>query len=62
MELPPPTVPAPHPQLDALLGSVSNHIGLFLGLVLALGVGVVFARRPKFLVPEASLPLGNPNT
>jgi len=62
MELPPPTVPAPpHPQLDALLSSFSSHIGLFIGLALALSIGVIFARRPKFLAPEASLPLDSPS-
>lgn len=61
MELPPPPVPAPHPQVDALLNSFSSHIGLFAGLALALSIGIVLARRPKFLAPGTSLPLGSPS-
>ncbi|MDQ6656230.1 MAG: hypothetical protein M3Y80_10505 [Verrucomicrobiota bacterium] len=62
MELPPPPVPAPpHPQVDALLSSLSQHLGFFISLGLAAAIGLVIARRPKLLATKTAVALGTPN-
>lgn len=54
MELPPPPVPVPGP-MENLLGVLSDHAGLTVGLMLAALLGALVARQRK-LVGISSAP------
>ena len=56
MDLPPPPVPAPGP-VENLIGSLSDHSGLFAGMALAAIVGgVLVSRQRKLLATKSAAP------
>ncbi len=55
MDLPPPEVAAPGP-VENLIGSLSDHAGLFAGLALAAIIGFVVSRQRKLLETGSAAP------